>query len=205
MVVLRNTRVTLSYFSIPRNPRGTFCCNRPRERIFNYQPMNTNAFQTYLSFQKKTTTKAERKELRQEYSRWREGRTKVGGLTWLSWAVRRYRKQKGRCFYCKEQVDRNTMHTDHKLPIYHGGPNHLANFVLACAECNMYKGRHMMPIRGQTTEDVLRQEKLRKIDYLSQQATFDATMHEIAEKSLNWEADDPRIKAILDNNRKWKS
>lgn len=57
----------------------------------------------------------------------------------------------GACFYCETQVwDANTspdggdpatmFHVDHIVARVHGGPDHISNFVPACAKCNSSKG-----------------------------------------------------------------
>jgi 5-methylcytosine-specific restriction endonuclease McrA len=42
------------------------------------------------------------------------------------------------CFYCKEPLD-GSFHIDHKTPIASGGKHELANFALACLQCNQEK------------------------------------------------------------------
>lgn len=45
----------------------------------------------------------------------------------------------GRCFYCNEDIDRDNFHVDHIVPKAAGGPDHLSNYVPACARCNSSK------------------------------------------------------------------
>jgi 5-methylcytosine-specific restriction endonuclease McrA len=42
------------------------------------------------------------------------------------------------CFYCKKPLD-SSYHIDHKCPIGRGGTHELANFALACLQCNQEK------------------------------------------------------------------
>jgi 5-methylcytosine-specific restriction endonuclease McrA len=58
----------------------------------------------------------------------------------------------GLCFYCETQMwdamfgptegmdPSKAFHIDHIVPKTHGGPDHLSNYIPACARCNMSKG-----------------------------------------------------------------
>lgn len=56
-----------------------------------------------------------------------------------------------RCFYCTTKLTRGTATIEHFVARALGGPNHLANYALACESCNravadksvMLKVRHM--------------------------------------------------------------
>lgn len=84
------------------------------------------------------------------------------GTSRVKWLRARFRKQGGRCFYCRcRLVLRTTQrdkaippeserdlairpHTlDHVVPKAHGGSDGLSNRVLACAPCNADKGDRM--------------------------------------------------------------
>lgn len=49
----------------------------------------------------------------------------------------------GRCEYCLLHQDDTpfTHQIDHFIPIKHGGQNVSENLVLACLDCNRYKGK----------------------------------------------------------------
>lgn len=57
--------------------------------------------------------------------------------------MKKYRLQKGKCFYCGRELNYN-FHVDHFYPISKGGSNSPSNLVIACAKCNLSK-RNMMP------------------------------------------------------------
>ena len=44
-----------------------------------------------------------------------------------------------KCFYCKEKLTKETVTTDHKIPISKNGTNHLSNVVPCCSSCNSKK------------------------------------------------------------------
>lgn len=58
-------------------------------------------------------------------------------------------RQKNRCFYCKEKLDK--YHLEHKTPLSRGGTHTKANVCLACRDCNLRK--HTM-----TAEEFLEKE-----------------------------------------------
>lgn len=45
-----------------------------------------------------------------------------------------------RCFYCDADLEQETLHVDHIVPKNAGGPDHISNYVPACAKCNGSKG-----------------------------------------------------------------
>lgn len=49
------------------------------------------------------------------------------------------KRQRGRCFYCGEDVGK-TYHADHVVPVVGGGHNGPDNLVVACPSCNLSKG-----------------------------------------------------------------
>jgi hypothetical protein len=49
-----------------------------------------------------------------------------------------YAKQKGRCAYCKENLN-HRFHTDHRIALARGGNNDIFNIQLTCAHCNQMK------------------------------------------------------------------
>ena len=44
------------------------------------------------------------------------------------------------CFYCVSAIHFANLHKDHLVPLAMWGPNHIANIVLSCPECNLSKG-----------------------------------------------------------------
>ena len=53
--------------------------------------------------------------------------------------------QKGRCYYCDRQVEKDTLTMDHVVPLSRGGKSNKGNIVQACKECNSRK-KYMLPI-----------------------------------------------------------
>ena len=67
------------------------------------------------------------------------------------WRNQQLAKQKGKCYYCKCKMDTTTLVTgeimredhmtiDQKIHLSKGGQNVNSNKVLACRNCNSYKG-----------------------------------------------------------------
>jgi 5-methylcytosine-specific restriction endonuclease McrA len=50
------------------------------------------------------------------------------------------REQNYTCFYCVSAIHFANHHKDHLVPLAMWGPNHIANIVLSCPECNLSKG-----------------------------------------------------------------
>ncbi|KKL98875.1 hypothetical protein LCGC14_1820010 [marine sediment metagenome] len=46
----------------------------------------------------------------------------------------------GKCTYCPQTLDMNTVTLDHIVPHCKGGPNKLSNLVAACSSCNTKRG-----------------------------------------------------------------
>lgn len=58
-----------------------------------------------------------------------------------------YKRQKGRCFWCRTELDR--YHVDHVMPIAAGGTNDPENIVVSCPSCNLSKSsKHPMDFAG---------------------------------------------------------
>ena len=60
-----------------------------------------------------------------------------------------------RCEYCQSQemITGGPMHVEHIIPEAAGGPTLLDNLALACARCNLHKGRRMRawdPVSGRS-------------------------------------------------------
>lgn len=56
-----------------------------------------------------------------------------------------YDRQKGRCYYCHEKLDkdRSSWVAEHIVPLSRGGSNSIDNIVVACRTCNLKKGSKM--------------------------------------------------------------
>jgi 5-methylcytosine-specific restriction endonuclease McrA len=50
------------------------------------------------------------------------------------------RLQKGRCAYCRVELDSTTQHVDHIVPLIRGGINDRKNLQVLCEPCNLRKG-----------------------------------------------------------------
>lgn len=48
-------------------------------------------------------------------------------------------KTNGQCVYCDAEINQQEMHVDHIVPVLHGGPDHVTNYVPACPSCNISK------------------------------------------------------------------
>lgn len=52
-----------------------------------------------------------------------------------------HKRQRGRCYYCGEEVG-SAYHIDHVIPLALGGTNDPGNIVIACPRCNLQKSSH---------------------------------------------------------------
>lgn len=50
-----------------------------------------------------------------------------------------HKRQKGKCYYCHQDVKWGKHHVDHVVPLSRGGSNDISNLVIACASCNLSK------------------------------------------------------------------
>ena len=62
-------------------------------------------------------------------------------------------RARDRCEYCRspERITGGPLHVEHVIPETSGGPTTLDNLALACARCNLHKGRrthHQDPVSG---------------------------------------------------------
>lgn len=58
------------------------------------------------------------------------------------------KRQRGRCFYCRDKVGK-TYHVDHVTPLIKSGHNGPENLVITCPRCNLSKGaKHPMDFAG---------------------------------------------------------
>ena len=55
-----------------------------------------------------------------------------------------YRKYGGRCAYCGENIDYETMQVDHLHSVYRGGTNGIDNLMPSCSMCNFYKSTYTL-------------------------------------------------------------
>lgn len=44
-----------------------------------------------------------------------------------------------KCFYCGDNLDKNTWHLDHYIPVSKGGDNTFKNLACSCSRCNIMK------------------------------------------------------------------
>lgn len=68
--------------------------------------------------------------------------------TWARQAV--YHRDRGMCTSCNTNLTggisiNSTEHYDHMIPLAEGGINDITNLQLLCAQCNLKKGRRMLP------------------------------------------------------------
>lgn len=55
--------------------------------------------------------------------------------------IRALRKRDGNlCFFCQRYVSEENQTVEHLVPVVHGGPNHMSNYVLAHRACNEKQG-----------------------------------------------------------------
>lgn len=57
------------------------------------------------------------------------------------WLLKGYGENMITCHYCGKLIDGESPHLEHKTPISRGGSNHRTNLAIACASCNLKKGR----------------------------------------------------------------
>lgn len=52
-----------------------------------------------------------------------------------------WEKAGGRCYHCGDTINPfENLHIDHLIPLSRGGVDHIDNYVLSCAACNVKKG-----------------------------------------------------------------
>lgn len=51
-----------------------------------------------------------------------------------------FKTQKGRCWWCQDELVEGNTHIDHRIPISRGGSNAPENLCLSCKHCNLSKG-----------------------------------------------------------------
>jgi len=52
-----------------------------------------------------------------------------------------WEKAGGRCYHCGGKINPfDNLHIDHLIPLSNGGADHMDNYVLSCAACNLKKG-----------------------------------------------------------------
>lgn len=83
-----------------------------------------------------------------------------------------FRRERGRCFYCRRRLDARDWVLDHVAPAARGGADHEWNLVACCAACNWEKGLaaaedflRSRARRGKLTRAQLR-ARLRALDQL---------------------------------------
>lgn len=54
-----------------------------------------------------------------------------------------YNSQRGRCWYCQQEIALDDMHVDHRVPLSRGGSNNPDNLVVTCAACNLSKNKKL--------------------------------------------------------------
>jgi len=68
--------------------------------------------------------------------------------------------QKGICYYCNSEVERDQLTMDHVVPLSRGGKSRKGNIVAACKQCNNKK-RFLLPLEW---EEYLRTLSERKAE-----------------------------------------
>lgn len=63
---------------------------------------------------------------------------RINRLTVLD-ALKQFRLQDGKCFYCNADLSELDFHLEHKHPLSRGGTNTPDNVVFACPPCNFSK------------------------------------------------------------------
>lgn len=66
-----------------------------------------------------------------------KGKTEFGAERGLRVAFARFG---GKCFHCREEIEKSEFTLDHLRPKRDGGEEHIHNLVFACRPCNWSKG-----------------------------------------------------------------
>lgn len=84
-------------------------------------------------------------KIREQNARSRARRLQVEGEYTGSDLKRILIAQDFKCFYCGDVVKNasRAWHADHFIPVARGGTNHPDNIVIACADCNLSKGKKL--------------------------------------------------------------
>ena len=64
---------------------------------------------------------------------------------WVERHERQWRRQGGRCYYCRCRLTIASYHLEHKTPLCRGGCDDWRNLVMSCAPCNWEKGQKTAP------------------------------------------------------------
>ena len=76
-----------------------------------------------------------------------------------------WNEQHGRCYYCKELIDKNDITFDHVIPISKTKFHSTQNCVVACRPCNQKKAAHAeIPKDNHEDWEILLNNGLRKMD-----------------------------------------
>jgi 5-methylcytosine-specific restriction endonuclease McrA len=81
--------------------------------------------------------------MRAAAARRRAKKRSVGGTHTPADIAFKFESQKGRCYWCQQELESGKFHVDHIIPISKGGPNGPENICCACPSCNLKKHNKM--------------------------------------------------------------
>lgn len=91
-----------------------------------------------VSERKKAYYDAHPEQRRTEAHRRRALVREVSGNHTAQDVIDQYKRQRGKCYYCKKKVGK-IYHIDHIIPLSRGGSNDPSNLVVTCQTCNSRK------------------------------------------------------------------
>lgn len=111
-----------------------------KKRYFVWQTMNAQAHVLYTEeWRKKNPLKAVKNSRQYVINRRARLKRALGIFDFDKW-MQKVLYYGWRCFYCRIELDMDTVTVDHRKPLSKGGSNWLSNLVPACRFCNSKKG-----------------------------------------------------------------
>lgn len=78
-------------------------------------------------------------------------------VTPYGWLLAAWKRQKGLCFWCKDEISLKQATADHMHPLAKGGPHKRSNIVASCDGCNKEKGAKSLFQQSKETGEMVGQ------------------------------------------------